>query len=1259
MKARPKKGTDAAQRKEPDKMAFPIVGIGASAGGLESFDEFLTALPDNTGMAFVLVQHLAPDHESQLRELLSKSTSLPVLDAAQGLEVLPNHVYVIPPDTAMTISGGILQIAPRSKSGPHLPIDHFFRSLAADRQKASIGVILSGSGSDGAQGLEEIKAAGGITFAQNDETAKFASMPQSAVQSGCVDFILTPREIAEELARIAEHPYLIPAPGKEQEHDEGLPAAEDGYYKEIMALLYRRSGADFSSYRDTSIKRRIMRRMALNSRHDLADYVRFLKDNTVEMDALYGDILIQVTSFFRDPEVFDALKKKLPDLLRNKEPGSPVRIWVPGCSSGQEAYSLAIILLECLDNQKEWPPIQIFATDLNDNGVLHKAREGLYADSIEAEVSPGRLRRFFTREKGKYRISKSIRDMCTFAGHNVTADPPFSRMDLISCRNLLIYLGLPLQRRVIPAFHYALNPGGLLLLGSAETVGKYTDLFDAVDQEHRLYVKKATPARQYPHFHADAFHPRVPKAPGESSPDVPEDQDWKREADRILIGTYAPAGVLVNGNLDILQFRGQTSPYLEPAPGEPSHNLVRMACEGLFPVLRRAIGECGESKTPVVINNVQLRRDGEIREIGIRVLPVSLPAQKECCFLVLFEEEGSKPAPRNAPVTDLPADENEMARLRQELTSAHEYLQTVIEQKDTINEELRSANEEVLSSNEELQSTNEELETAKEELQSVNEELTTVNEQLQYRNQELGRVNESLQEAYDYAQAIVETVREPLIVLDDKLRVQSANQAFYKTFDITPKETENCLFFDLENRQWDIPELRRMMDDILHKQITLEDFEVTRTSNESKTRTMLLNARRILSLDGPTLVLLAIEDITERKRMENDLKEQTQNLRDADCRKNEFLAILAHELRNPLAPISNSLEALKLDNVDPETREQANDIMGRQIRQLVRLIDDLLDVSRIASGKIEMRIDSVNLAEIVQVAVEAGAPMIDAADQELTIALPPEPIWLKADAARLTQILGNLLNNAAKYSRSRGHIWLTAKREGKEAVIEVRDTGIGIPADMQERIFDMFSQVDTSLERAQGGLGIGLTLVKSLVTLQGGTIVASSPGPDQGATFTVRLPLAPAPREKTKPLPRVGKPASPEKMPPLKVLVVDDNLSAAKTMGWMMESLGHEVQQSHNGHDALAKAKSFAPDVVFMDIGLPGMSGYDVCRTMRQEDLLKNTLIVAQTGWGQEEHRKRSEEAGFDHHLVKPVRMEAVEALLASAIKKGMTEQPA
>jgi len=1480
-------------------------------------------------MAFVLVQHLDPKHESKLSELLARATPMPLVEATEGMVVEPDHVYVIPRNTNMTIAQGVLHLTPRGEVGPHLPLDHFFRSLARDQQSSAIGVILSGTGTDGTLGVEEIKGVGGITFAQDEQSAKFSGMSQSAVHSGCVDVILPPEEIARELVRLGRHPYV--ASPQAAAAAGPAPVAEEQQFTKIVALLRSSLGVDFTHYRDTTVSRRIMRRMVLRSQPSLADYARLLEQDRAEIEALYEDLLINVTGFFREPETFEALKTSVfPEIVKANGPSVPLRIWVPGCSSGQEAYSIAITACEFLDGHVVRPPIQIFASDISDSVSLAKARVGFYPENIASEVSRERLRRFFTKEEGGYRINKSLRDLCVFARQNVAGDPPFSRLDLISCRNLLIYLLPALQEKILPTFHFALNPTGFLVLGSSETVGAFSDLFAVVDYKHRIYAKKTTAVRQYPYFTVAAVGAGL-RAGEKAIATSPAAADWQREADRLALSHYAPPAVLVDETLKILQFRGQTGRYLEPAPGDASFNLLKMAREGLFVELRSALDECRSEHVEVRRRAVPVREAGQIRAIDLRVVPVKLPGSTARCFLVLFEEAGSgagpelansagdagrvssatsrnssavKPIPTrrswtrrvsrwlmpaggpNAAPTGESASassESEVARLRQELAATREYAQSAIEQQEVASEELKSAHEEVLSSNEELQSTNEELETAKEELQSLNEELTTVNEQLLKGNlvlnqlnddlvnflastnipiimvgvdlrirrvtplaagilnvlpadvgrsigdvklsvdlpdlekwltevmntvrvheqeirdrrgrwyimrvhpywtadrkidgvvamlldiDEIKRAEEEIREARDYASAIVATARGPLVVLDGAFRVQSANQAFYQAFRVSSRETEGEFLYSLGNHQWDIPGLRKLLEEILPTDQSFEGFEVTCNFPDIGHRVMVLNARRLVQKEGATeRILLAIEDVTQRKedeahrrhqfllehsrdaiivrdaaktvtfwnrgaeetygwskdeargqgtdtlpqtflpstspdidaalresglwegelrqtrrdgtqivvesrqvllrdeqgavvatleinrdmterrRLEDQARRLVTELSEADRSKNEFLAMLAHELRNPLAPIASALQILQRTDAGDASNERAKQVMARQMHKMVRIIDDLLDVSRISRGKIDLQKERVELAEVVTSAVETSQPLIDAAGQELTVSLPPDLTYLDADRTRLAQVFSNLLTNAAKYTARGGRIWLSVEREGREAVVRVRDTGIGIGPDMLPRVFDMFMQVDHSYERAHAGLGIGLTLVRTIVQLHGGSVQADSAGLGQGSEFTVRLPVTSREsKERTSRLPRAtGEAAAP--VPTRRILVVDDNVDAAEMVGMQLTLMGHEVRIVCDTFAALEAARSFRPEIVFLDIGLPGMNGYEVARRLRSELGAETPVLVALTGFDREEDRRRSREAGLEYHLVKPVEPGALEQLVAT-----------
>ncbi|TMH67226.1 MAG: PAS domain-containing protein [Betaproteobacteria bacterium] len=847
----------------PQSAAFAVVGIGASAGGLEAASTLLGQLPGNTGMAFVLIQHLDPKHESNLGRILAKATPIPVQEATQGLAVQPNNVYVIPRNTTLTIAEGVLQLKPRGEvRGPHLPVDAFFKSLAADRQAAAIGVILSGTGSDGTLGVEDIKAAGGITFAQDEESARYPGMPQSATHSGCIDVVLPPQEIARELARIGHHPYVIAATGTA---DVALPVTEEASLRNILKLLRTSFGVDFSGYRDTTIRRRIMRRMVLHIKEDLGDYARHLEKDGSELEALYQDILINVTSFFREPETFEALKNSVfPQILQNKPADAPIRIWVPGCSTGQEAYSLVMALLEFLEEKPGRPAIQMFATDLSEP-LLQRAREGIYPENIEAEVTPDRLRRFFTRQDNQYRVSKAIREMCLFAKQNVAADPPFSRVDLISCRNLLIYLAPSLQKRVIPTFHYALNPNGFLLLGASETIGAFSDLFAPVDREHRIYCRKTNTARVYPHFAADSV--RSGLVPGARNKDPqPGPVDWQREADRAVLGRYAPPGVLVNDNLDVLQFRGETGAYLKPAAGEASFNVLRMAREGLLFELRSAIAECRTRNAEVWRGGIRVRGDSRTRKIDLRVVPVKASGSSEQCFLVLFEDVAAlsagarvarwfrRAAGAAAGKTSSVPEPQDSKSLRRELATTREYLQSAIEDQDASNEELKSANEEILSANEELQSTNEELETAKEELQSVNEELTTTNEQLQNRNTELSRLNDDINN-------LLASANVPMVAVSADLRIRRYTPSAAKMFNVLPSDFGRPI--GNLRPSIDFPDLEALIGEVVET-VQVREREVR--DREGRHYLLRIHPFRTADnrIDGAVVVLLDVEQLTSQ-----------------------------------------------------------------------------------------------------------------------------------------------------------------------------------------------------------------------------------------------------------------------------------------------------------------------------------------------------------------------------------------------------------
>ena len=959
-----KKGT--ARPETTGAEIVSIVSIGASAGGLEAFSELLRNLPERTGMAFVFVQHLDPHHSSQLVQILARETALPIKEVTDGESLRPNQVYIMPPNCEMTLEKGTLRLWARSENrGRRMPIDRFFASVAEEQGSAAIGIVLSGTASDGTRGLNAIKEKGGITMAQDETSARYSSMPRSAVSSGNVDLILTPRAIAEELARISGHPYI-------RRQTEPNPS-KDG--KDIvLALLLAASGVDFKQYRQTTLLRRIQRRMVLNRTEDFDVYVALLQKNPAEVEALYQDVLIHVTSFFREPEIFETLRETVfPELVEGRDRNEPIRIWLPGSSTGEEVYSVAISLFEFLETSTLRPAVQIFGTDVSQR-VVESARSGVFGEAIESEVSPERLRSFFTRVDRGYQINKPIRDMCVFARQDVTRDPPFSKMDLISCRNVMIYFEPELQHRLIPLFHYALKSSGFLLLGSAENIGRFSHLFDIVTQKSKLFRKRPGQREFLPTSgYAVASSGHSPKRSRAETQEI--GRDVIRKAEKALMDRFCPPAVVVDQNLEIIQFRGAVTPYLQPASGRASLNLFSMTLPALEFELRSLIDRSKSGQGDVRRENLQIEIGGVLQNLRLEVIRVGITETQAGTFIVAFS--ATTPATPVTPEDARDGQQSRIAQLEEKLAAAREQVQSVIDEREVAGEELRSANEEIQSSNEELQSTNEELETAKEELQSTNEELTTLNEELRHTNLELSEVNNDLlnllrsvnipvvmvgrdlrirrftpsahktlklipsdvgrlitdlqpdiqipdlevqirrvidslctkemevqdktgrwysllmrpyetvdnkisgaililfdieeskrnliekQQAADFADALLETVRSASILLDGSLRIKRATSPFYRLFHTRPANTEGRLFYEIGDGEWDTPDLRSLLEEILPRNSRVQDFELWQEVPPDGRRKLLLNAARTNKLvDNEYFIIVSIEDVT-------------------------------------------------------------------------------------------------------------------------------------------------------------------------------------------------------------------------------------------------------------------------------------------------------------------------------------------------------------------------------------------------------------
>jgi two-component system, chemotaxis family, CheB/CheR fusion protein len=1318
---------------------FAVVGIGASAGGLEALEALFVALPPDTGMAFVVVSHLAPTHPSALPAILAQSTSMPVAEAVDDHRLEPDHVYVLPPGSDITSDRGHLHLQPRSDR-LHRPIDLFFRSLAEYRRHRAIGIVLSGTATDGTLGVRAIKAAGGITFAQ-DDSARQPSMPHSAIADGHVDFVLAPQGIAEELVRISKLPRAI-----DGTFDQ--PSADDSGFSDILHAVRRETGIDFGQYKESTLRRRLLRRMVLRRIDTMAEYATVLRSNSDEARALHDDLLIGVTSFFRDPEAFDALARNaFPRLVAADRPQEPLRVWVLGCSTGEEAYSLAIALTEYMEVSGVQMPLQLFASDVNESGI-RVARSGVYPGDIAQDVHAERLRRFFVAVDGHYRVIKSIRDACIFSRHNLLTDPPFSRIDLVSCRNLLMYLQPRLQDDVIRSLHYALAPSGVLWLGSADTVGVQQPLFEVYDAAHKIFGRRSGTS-SHPARHI--MSARVPPAESPSGAPGGRVSDLLKDGDRLLLARFAPAAVLLSPHMEVLQYRGDVGRYISPASGKASHQLMQVLDRRLQVAVRAQIAQAEQEQRTVRADAVSiLSPDGEARSIAIEVIPVGAPAR---AYLLLFEPEPAAAPPtrrpgrsRGRPARDQAAA---LARVTKELADTQAYLEAVIERQEAAREDLEIAHEQAQSANEELQSINEELETSKEEIQSANEELTTLNDELQHRNAELQHTNSDLsnlltstdmavlfvgpdfairrftssagrilglrpadvgrdlrelrlpidvglegliaetiatatpheQDLADregrwrsvrirpyrtadyhvdgavivfvdidavvrarlYAESIIATVRTPLVVLDEHLTIVTANDAFCEACRMRPQDMEGRAVFQVADGFWDHPELRRLLERVLPLNEAVPDVAVSIT-RDGTTRAWMVNARRLAAHSERPLMLLSMEDVSEREHIEGLRRQRLDELAAADQSKNQFLAMLAHELRNPLAPIRAAAAVLGTPGAPAEVADHARTIIERQIQHMVRLIDDLLNLARITQGKIELRLESVELTQLVRRAVEVVQPVIDEREQEVSLSMTPAPMIVLGDAARLEQAFGNLLQNASKFTPRGGHIWVTVggADPGGDALVLVRDEGIGIAPSMLPHVFELFKQVALSPHQATG-LGVGLALVRRILELHGGDVRVQSEGLGRGTEFRVWLPRlrTAAASEPVGPSPTASSVAE-----HLRILVVDDNRDAADSLTSLLRVWGHDARMVVDGAAALELATQFRPEIVLLDIAMPEMDGYEVARRLRAVPAFDGTVLVAVTGFGRDEDRMRAAEAGFDRHATKPLGPNQLQDLL-------------
>ncbi len=1458
-----------------ERAAFPVVGVGASAGGLESLERLFDALPADTGMAFVVLQHLSPDFKSLMDELLARHSDMPVRVVEHGTVVQPNHVYLLPPRKEMELEGGRLQLTDKNQAGGlTMPIDRFFRSLAREAGVRGVAIVLSGSGSDGSRGIQEVKRAGGLVLVESPETAQFDGMPTSALATGVVDASGAP----ERLAALVQDRAAI---AREHESRRALVRTP---MDAVLWRLREQYGIDFALYKDTTIGRRVRRRVSLAAARDLADYERRLERDPEELSALYHDLLIGVTEHFRDPEAFAALEALvLPRILERVPPGEEVRVWVPGCATGEEAYSLAILLHERLTAAERPVLAKILATDAH-RAALERASAGLYAEEALEHVTDRRRERYFTRRQGGWQASQDLRQMIVFAPHDVTRDAPFTKLHLISCRNLLIYLEPAAQRTVLSFFHFGLVTGGFLFLGSSESPGPLAGEFGTLDEHSKLYEKLREVRLLEPLPAAATRSPTLVRPRNVEAPRSAAGASQLLPIYDQLLDRTMPPSILVDEDRHLVDSFGGAERLLRVVPRRPTTSLLDMLAGDLRTIVASAVQRALVHDGPVRVDGVPFPAALGAGALVAEALRAARGGPAH--VLVTFELPGERSADgAHAAPTEVAPEalaHQRIETLEGELGVARETLQSTIEELQTSNEELQAANEELIASNEELQSTNE-------ELHSVNEELHTVNAEHQRKIAELRELNDDMRhllEANDagtlfldrrlrirrftpriggifhvqaqdvgrelgdfshelrhdgLADDVLAALREGTVVerevrdregrvyflrvfpyrpqprrgeegaagapdeiggvvlsLTDISALERARERVARLSAIVESSDDAILSKDLDGTiltwnggaerlyGWSAEEIVgrsvrtlvppgqeeeitgyleaiRRGESVDHREtvrvrkdgspidvsVTISPLydakgeivgasaiardirELKRSQRETEAREerihLLLSstAEAILGLDpdgrctfaNPACArmlgladeaaiigrnvhrlvhhsrpdgtpypeescpiysvlrtgrgqhgddehflradgsafpveywsypmraageadggrvmgaVLTFLDVTERKRADDEV-------RTAARRREQFLAMLSHELRNPLAAVMNAASILK-QAPGAAVGEQLRDVIERQAGHMTRLLDDLLDVSRITRGGIALRRGVVDLRDAIGMAVEAAGVALLGRKDDLTVELPSKPLRVHGDATRLQQVVGNLLSNALRYSKPGTAIAVRGAIDGERVELRVADRGAGIPPELLDQVFDLFVQTAQGLDRSQGGLGVGLTLVRMIVELHGGTVEARSEGLGHGSEFVVRLPRlmhrGPGRRED---------PESPAGA--RRLVVVEDHEDARRMMQILLEARGHTVVTAADGEDALEAIERERPDVALVDIGLPRVSGYEVARRVRARPELDTVVLVALTGYGREEDVKAARDAGFDDHLTKPADPARLDRVLA------------
>ncbi|MFF7064973.1 CheR family methyltransferase [Pseudomonas sp. NPDC008258] len=1333
----------------PSHLDFPVVGIGASAGGLEAVQAFFQHAPADAGMAFVVVLHLSPDHQSQADRLIQRVTRMPVCQVSEPVPIERNHVYVISPANRLSTNDGYLRVSPARRSrGDHVAIDLFFRDLADVHKDHAFCVILSGSGSDGAVGLSRIKEQGGLTLVQSPDDAQYPDMPRAAIATGMVDLILPVAEIPGKLVDLWRTAQKVKLPEIEDDslppplgERSGDPAHCDPLLDDILVRLHASTGHDFQHYKRATVLRRLERRLHVTAQTDLAGYREYLERHPEECRALLADMLIGVTNFFRDRDAFEALQQQvMPGLAidDSEDQQREIRIWSAGCSSGEEAYSLAMMATEQLAMAQRSAKVQVFATDL-DERAINIGRLGLYPDAIATDVPTARLRQFFIKEDQHYRVRKDIREKVLFARHNLLSDPPFSQLDLVVCRNLLIYLDREVQREILRLFHFALRKGGYLFLGSSESADVATDLFIAVDKRHRIFrAREVEPARRPGRLH-------TPDTQAVRAKPKPLRKLSYAEIHHRALSRRTPPSLIVDADGNILHMSEGVGRFLRHAGGEVSPSLLNLVLAPLRPALRSTLLQAQNTGQPVSSGAVITTVDDQRVEIQVQVQPHQDEPSGSECLLVVFQVREADP--HNPPAIQQ-TEGMVLSTLERELQRTRQQLQETIEQSDISSQELMASNEEMQAINEELRLASEELETSKEELQSINEELLTVNYELKTKVDETDKIN-------DYLSNLIASTQIATVFVDRQLHIRWFTPGATAIFSILPVDTGRSLldithrleypgladdaravierettlerevigqdqhwylarllpyraseqnvdgtvltFIDItksraaEERLRQGEERMRLVaesthdfaiilldeqgliidwntgaalifgyakDEVLGQHYALIFTEQDREEGqpERELRAARLHGRgqderwhvrkdgsrfycsgEVSRLKGSSLrgYVKIARDLTGHKRLQDEQSKRLAESQSSSHMKDEFFAVMSHELKHPLNLIQLNADILRRIPSVSSTgmASKAVNVIREAVTSQARIIDDLLDVARIRTGKLKLKTQPVDLSAMLQGICAVACNEQRGRSVRLTLPADGTPVFVEADSTRAEQIIWNLLNNALKFSPADGEIQLKLARQDEQARLEVIDQGIGLAENSLEDIFELFNQAAPT-GHGREGLGIGLSLVRQLVEAHGGAVSVESPGIGLGCTFIITLPLCvytQQPQVQGEALPSEGR------LKGVRILLVDDSLDVLEVMEQLLLMEDADVDAYSDPKLALQSAADARYDVIISDIGMPGMDGHALIRALRGLEHLRYIPAIALTGYGASADQYKSRQSGFDRHLNKPV----------------------